>query len=144
MTIDTSLGNSYFLESEKNYKLAKSAFLVCVFEKPLTMQFQICKNLCKILNNLVRNFLLTGCMQIICQNFFAKLVQSVFLSHKLYKELKIIKIWLLKVGQNKHLVCYRKKHSFRQCKRRVLDLKGGLWVFMKILKVSTDSDYLLS
>ena len=40
------------------------------FEKPLTMPFQICKNFCKILNNLIFNqeklkckFPLTGCLQ---------------------------------------------------------------------------------
>ena len=56
-----------------------------IFEKPLTMPFQICKNLCKILNNLIfnreklkmYNFILTGCMQIICKQFFEKLVQYV-------------------------------------------------------------------
>ena len=52
---------------------------------------------------------LTGCLQIICKNFFAKLVQSVFLCHRLPKKLKVIKIWQLKVGQNKDLVCYWKK-----------------------------------
>ena len=42
-----------------------------IFEKPLTMPFQICKNVRKILNNLNFNqeklkmckFLLTGCLQ---------------------------------------------------------------------------------
>ena len=42
-----------------------------IFEKPLTMPFQICKNFCKILNNLLFNqeklkmckFPLTGCLQ---------------------------------------------------------------------------------
>ena len=55
-----------------------------IFEKPVTMPFQICKKYCKIINNLMCNieklkmckFLLTGCMQIICKNFFAKLVQA--------------------------------------------------------------------
>ena len=50
-----------------------------IFEKPLTMPFQICKNFCKILNNLIFNqeklkmckFPLTGCLQKIC-NFFRK------------------------------------------------------------------------
>ena len=36
-------------------------------------------------------FFLTGSMQIICNNFFAKLLQSVFLSQKLSKKLKIKK-----------------------------------------------------
>ena len=51
-----------------------------IFEKPLTMPFQICKNFCKILNNLMFNqeklkmykFPLTGCLQIICKKFFCK------------------------------------------------------------------------
>ena len=42
-------------------------------------------------------FPLTGCLQIICKNFFAKLVQSVSLCHRLSKKLKVIKIWQLKV-----------------------------------------------
>ena len=49
-----------------------------IFEKPLTMPFQICKNLCKILNNLIFNqeklkmckLPLTGCLQKI-SNFFS-------------------------------------------------------------------------
>ena len=53
-----------------------------IFEKPLTMPFQICKNLGKILNNLIFNqekqkmckFPLTGCLQKFAI-FFAKLVQ---------------------------------------------------------------------
>ena len=69
------------------------------FEKPLTMPFQICKTFCKILNNLIFNqeklkmckFPLTGCLQKIC-NFFAKLVQSVFLCHRVSKKLNFIKI----------------------------------------------------
>ena len=48
-----------------------------IFEK--TMPFQICKNFCKILNNLIFNqeklkmckFPLTGCLQKIC-NFFSQ------------------------------------------------------------------------
>ena len=50
-----------------------------IFEKPLTMPFQICKNFGKLLNNLNFNqeklkmckFLLTGCLQEIC-NFFSQ------------------------------------------------------------------------
>ena len=79
--------------------------------------------LVSILNNLMFNkeklkmckFPLTSCLQIICKNFFAKLVQSVSLCNRLSKKLKVRKIWRLKVGQNKDLVCYRKKQSFRQC-----------------------------
>ena len=90
-----------------------------IFEKPLTMPFQICK----ILNNLIFNqeklkmckFPLTGCLQKICNFFFAKLVQSVSLCHRLSKKLNFFKIWRVEVGQNKDLVCYRKKRSFRQC-----------------------------
>ena len=88
-----------------------------------TMPFQICKNFCKILNNLIFNqeklkmckFPLTGGLQKICNFFFAKLVQSVFLCHRLSKMLNFIKIWQVKVGQNKDLVCYRQKQSIRQC-----------------------------
>ena len=49
------------------------------------------------------------------QFFFAKLVQSVSLCHRLSKKLNFINIWQVKVGQNKDLVCYRQKQSFRQC-----------------------------
>ena len=42
------------------------------------------------------------------QKNFCKLVQSVSLSRRLSKKLKIIQIWKLKVGQNKDLVCYRR------------------------------------
>ena len=52
------------------------------------------------LNNLIFNqeklkmckFPLTGCLQIICKNFFVKLVQSVSLCHRLSKKLNFIKI----------------------------------------------------
>ena len=48
-----------------------------IFEKPLTMPFQICKKFCKILNNLIFNqeklkmckFPLTGYLQKICNVF---------------------------------------------------------------------------
>ena len=82
------------------------------------------------------------------QFFFAKLVQSVFLCHRLSKKLNFTKIWQVKVGQNKDLVCYRKKHSFRQCASglRQFVLKpgfrpkgGGLWVCRKSQKISTAS-----
>ena len=71
------------------------------------------------------------------QKFLCKTLQSVSLCHRLSKKLNFIKIWQLKVGQNKDLVCYRKKYRFRQCawelmqlyKSPVLDLKGGHWVF---------------
>ena len=94
-----------------------------IFEKSLTMPFQICKNFCKILINLIFNqeklnmckFPLTGCLQKICNFFLAKLVQFVSLCQRLFKKLNFIKIWQVKVGQNKDLVCYRKKQSFRQC-----------------------------
>ena len=70
-----------------------------IFEKPLTMPFQICKKFCKILNNPIFNqeklkmckFSLTGCLQKIC-NFFRKIVQSVSLCHRLSKKLNFIKI----------------------------------------------------
>ena len=110
--------------------------LLYIFEKPLTMPFQICKSFCKILNNLIcnqekqkmcGNFPLTGSLQEICNFFFAKPVQFVFLCQRLSKKLNFIKIWQVEVGQNKDLVCYRKKHSFRQCALglRQLVLKPG-------------------
>ena len=76
MTNDTSLESScaLLLESAKKCKFAKIEFYIAkssyivkmfakkfiqkneklyIFEKPLTMPFQIFKNLCKILNNLI-------------------------------------------------------------------------------------------
>ena len=72
-------------------------------------------------------FPLTGCLQKICNLFSAKLVQSVSLYHRHSKKLNFIKIWQVKVGQNKDLVCYRQKQSFRQCAwgLRQLVLKPG-------------------
>ena len=70
-------------------------------------------------------FPLTGCLQKIC-NFFAKL-QFVSLCLRLSKKLNFFKIWQVEVGQNKDLVSYRKKQSFRQCAwgLRQLVLKPG-------------------
>ena len=64
-----------FFKNEKLY----------IFEKPLTMPFQICKNFCKILNNQIFNqeklkmckFPLTGCLQKIC-NFFSQNLCNLF------------------------------------------------------------------
>ena len=106
-----------------------------IFEKPLTMPFQVCKKFCKILNNLIlnqeklkkrANFL----WQVVCKKiaiFFAKLVQFGYLCQRLSKTLNFIKILQVEVGQNKDLVCYRKKQSFRQCAwgLRQLVLKPG-------------------
>ena len=105
-----------------------------IFEKPLTMPFQICKHFCKILNSMI--FIqekLKMCkfpLTVFCKKFaifFAKLVYSVSLCHRLSKKLNFIKIWQVKVGQNKDLVCYRQKQSFRQCAwgLRQLVLKPG-------------------
>ena len=117
--------------------------------------------MCKILNNLIFNqeklkmckFPLTSCLQKICNFFFAKLVQSVSLCHRLYKKLNFIKIWQVKVGQNKDLVCYRLKQGFRQCAWGLRQLvlkpgfrpKGRALVCSKSQKISTASDqYFLS
>ena len=60
------------------------------------------------------------------QFFFAKLVQSVSLCHRLSKKLNFIKIWQVEVGQNKDLVYYRQKQSFRQC--------ASVWLRQLVLK----------
>ena len=55
--------------------------------------------------------------QVVCKNlaiFFIKLLQFVSLCQRLSKKLNFIKIWQVEVGQNKDLVCYMKKQSFRQ------------------------------
>jgi len=67
-----------FFIAKSSYILKMFAKKICpkneklyIFEKPLTMPFQICKKCCKILNNLIFNpeklkmckFPLTGCLQ---------------------------------------------------------------------------------
>ena len=66
-----------------------------IFEKPLTMPFQICKSFCKISNNLIFNqeklkmckFPFTGCLQKIC-NFFRKTCAIRFLMSKAFQKAK--------------------------------------------------------
>ena len=96
-------------------------------------------------------FLLMGWTQIIC--IFAKLVQPVFLCHRLSKKLKITKIWQLKVVKTKIWFVTGKsgdsgcvpEDSGSSYKSPGLDLKGGLLVFRKSQKISTASDqYVLS
>ena len=68
---------------------------VYIFEKPLTMPFQICKNFCKILINLIFNqerlkmckFPLTGCLQKICI-FFRKTCAIRFLMTLAFQKAK--------------------------------------------------------
>ena len=106
-----------------------------IFEKPLTMPFQIGKNFCKILNNLIFNqeklkkckFPLTGCLQNFWNFFSQNLCNSFPYVKRLSKKLNFIKIWQVKVGQNKDLVCHRQNQSFRQCAWgvRQLVLKPG-------------------
>ena len=113
-----------FVQKIKNYTFLKS---------PWPCHFKICKIFCKIVNNLIFNqeklkmckFPLTGCLQKIC-NFFRITCAIRFLMSKASKKLNFIKIWQVEVGQNKDLVCYRKKQSFRQCAwgLRQLVLKG--------------------
>ena len=93
-------------------------------------------------------------MQISIDGMFAKNLQFVFrktcairfLCHRLSKKLNFIKIWQVKVGQNKNLVCYRQKQSFRQCAwgLRQLVLKPGFRpkgrICKKSQKISTASD----
>ena len=66
-----------------------------IFEKPLTMPFQICKYFCKIVKNLFFNqeklkmckFPLTGCLQKIC-NFFSQTCEILFLVSKAFHKAK--------------------------------------------------------
>ena len=153
MTNDTPLESSYslllvckrlqfqkwnFLCKIQYVKFCKQSFQkmkkIYISWKPLTMPFQICKDFCKTLNNLIFNqeklkickFSLTGCLQKNF-NFFAKRVQFVSLFQRLSEKLNFIKIWQGEVGQNKDLIGYRKKQSFRQCAwgLRQLVLKPG-------------------
>ena len=98
---------------------------IYIFEKPLNMPFQICKNICKILNNLMCNyeklklykFLLMVCVQIICKKFFAKLLESVSLWHRLSKKANIIKIWQPKMGQKQRFSLLQEKVIHAVCIR---------------------------
>ena len=111
MTNDTSLES--FQNLQKNFQICKNWIFhrkiqlivkICpkneklyIFEKPLTMPFQICKNFCKILNNLIFNqeklkmckFLLTGYLQKVCNFFFAIrfLMSKAFQKAKFYQNL---------------------------------------------------------
>ena len=75
-------------------------------------------------------------------------MQSVSLCHRLFKKLNFIKIWQVKVGQNKDLVCCRQKQSFRQCAWGLRQLvlkpgfrpKGRALGIKKSQKISTASD----
>ena len=66
-----------------------------IFEKPLTMPFQMCKKIYEILNNLNFNqeilkmckFLLTGCLQKMC-NFFRKICAIRFLMSQAFQKAK--------------------------------------------------------
>ena len=66
-----------------------------IFEKPLTMPFQICKIFCNVLNNLIFSqeklkmckFPLTGCLQKIC-HFFPKTCTIRFLMPKAFQKAK--------------------------------------------------------
>ena len=48
-------------------------------------------------------------------HFFRKTCAIRFLMSKAFQKLNFIKILHVEVGQNKDLVCDRKKQSFRQC-----------------------------
>ena len=113
--------------------IAKSSYIVKMFaKKNLSKKWKIIhfwkahaisnmQNFLQILNNLIFNqeklkmckFPLTGCLQKIC-NFFAKLR---FLMSNAFKKLNFIKIWQVKKGQNKDLVCYRQKVIQAVCLR---------------------------
>ena len=107
--------------------IAKSSYIVKMFAKNLSKKWKIV-HFWKVLDHAISN------MQKFLQFFFAKLVQFVSLCQRLSKKLNFIKIWHFEVGQNKDLVCYRKKQSFRQCVwgLRQSVLKPGLgWVLGK-------------
>ena len=71
---------NFFCKIQLYSKHVKKWSKIYIFKKPLTMPFQICKNVCKILNNLTCNleklkmckFLLTGCKQIFWKHFVFK------------------------------------------------------------------------
>jgi len=94
---------------------------IYIFEKPLTMPFQICKQICKILNNLIfkqeklkmYKFPLTGCLQKFA-NFFRKPCAIRFLMSKALQKAKFYQNLTSGKG-SKQRFCYRKKQSFRQC-----------------------------
>ena len=94
-----------FVQKMKNYTFLKSPW-PCHF-KCANFLWQV---VCKKIKFFLQNF---------CNPFF--------LCHRLSKKLNFIKIWQVKVCQNKDIVCYRKNQSFRQCAwgLRQLVLKPG-------------------
>ena len=54
----------------------------------------------------------TFCNKCVINATIAQIYFDIGLCYRLSKKLKIIK---MKMGQNKDLVCYRQKQSFRQC-----------------------------
>ena len=74
-----------------------------IFEKPLTMPFQICKNLCKILNNLIFN-------QEIC-NFFRKTSAIRFLMSKAFQKAKFYQNLTCGIGSKQRFSLLQEKSS---------------------------------
>jgi len=121
------------------------------------MPFQICKKFCKILNNLNFNqekrkmckFLLTGCLQKLC-NFFRKTCAFHFLMSKGFQKVKFYQNLTNRSGSKQRFSLLQEKTVIQAvCLRTqavsIKGLKGGLWVCRKILKISTASDrYFLS
>ena len=104
------------------------------FEKPLTMPFQICKNFCKILSNLIFNqeklkmckFPLTGCFQKNC-NFFRKTCAIRFLMSKAFQKAKFYQNLTSGSGSKQRFSLLQKKssHSGSVPRLRQLVLKPG-------------------
>ena len=76
------------------------------FEKFLTMPFQICQKRRVVFRRVV--FKQFG-------KVLYRTCATRFLMSWSFQKLNIIKIWQLKKGHNKDLVCYRKNKPLRQC-----------------------------
>jgi len=119
-----------------------------IFKKSLTMPFQICKDFCKTLNNLIFNeeklkickFPLTGYLQKFF-HFFRITCAIRFLMSKVFQKAKFYQNLTSGSGSKQRFSLLQEKAVIRP----VLGLKGGLWVCRKSQKISTASDqYFLS
>ena len=117
------------------------------------MPFQICKNICKILKNLMCNeeklkmckFPLTGCQQIVCKTCAIRfLMPQAFQKSKSYQNLTTEsgskqRFSLLQENIVIQAVCLRAQAV--SIKARFLGIKDRrLWVFRKSQKIPTASD----
>ena len=92
-------------------------------------------------------FPLTGCLQNICNFFFAKLVQSVSLCHRLSKKLKFYQNLTSESGSKQRFSLIQEKAVIQAvCLRtQAVSIKARFLAYRKSQKISTAADqYFLS